>query len=59
MFLYQGQIRPFFGRLGQRAGLVLAFIIVALLGPLGSTPAVLPCLFQPLILSIRVFGPFY
>ena len=38
MFLYQGQIRPFFGRLGQRPGLVLAFIIIALLGPLGSTP---------------------
>lgn len=38
MFLFQGQIRPFFGRIGQWPGVTLAFIIIALLGPLGSTP---------------------
>lgn len=38
MFLFQGQIRPFFGRIGKWPGLALAFIIISLLGPLGSTP---------------------
>lgn len=38
MFLYQGKVLPFFGRLGSKAGLALAFFIIVLLGPLGSTP---------------------
>ncbi|WP_079989464.1 branched-chain amino acid transport system II carrier protein [Candidatus Protochlamydia phocaeensis] len=38
MFLYEGNIKAFFGRLGRIPGLLLAFAIIALLGPLGSTP---------------------
>lgn len=38
MFLYQGRIRPFFGKLGAWPGLIVASLIIALLGPLGSTP---------------------
>lgn len=38
MFLYNGDVRAFFGRLGRLPGLALAFLIIALLGPLGSTP---------------------
>lgn len=38
MFLYEGQVRAFFGRLGRQWGLLLALFIIALLGPLGSTP---------------------
>lgn len=51
MFLYQGQIRPFFGRLGQRPGLLLAFMIIALLGPLGSTPRCIALSFSTLNLA--------
>lgn len=38
MFLYNGDVRAFFGRLGRLPGLALAFFIIALLGPFGSTP---------------------
>jgi LIVCS family branched-chain amino acid:cation transporter len=51
MFLYQGQIRPFFGRLGRWPGLLLAFIIIALLGPLGSTPRCIALSFSTLNLA--------
>ncbi len=51
MFLYQGQIRAFFGRLGQKPGLVLAFLIIALLGPLGSTPRCIALSFSTLSLT--------
>ncbi len=51
MFLYQGQIRAFFGHLGQRFGLLLAFFIIALLGPLGSTPRCIALSFSTLNLA--------
>lgn len=38
MILYDGNYRDFFGRLGKTPGFLLAFITIALLGPLGSTP---------------------
>lgn len=38
MILFDGNMRQFFGRLGKGPGLWLAFIIIALLGPFGSTP---------------------
>jgi LIVCS family branched-chain amino acid:cation transporter len=38
MFLFRGETKPFFGRLGERGGLFVALMIMALLGPLGSTP---------------------
>lgn len=51
MFLYQGQIRPFFERIGQWPGLALAFLIIALLGPLGSTPRCIALSFSTLNLA--------
>lgn len=51
MFLYQGKIQPFFGRLGPKAGLALAFFIIALLGPLGSTPRCIALSFSTLNLA--------
>lgn len=51
MFLYQGQIRTFFGRLGQGPGLALAFLIIALLGPLGSTPRCIALAYSTLNLA--------
>jgi LIVCS family branched-chain amino acid:cation transporter len=38
MILFDGDYKEFFGRLGRRPGFILAFLIIALLGPLGSTP---------------------
>lgn len=57
MFLYQGQIRSFFGRLGQRPGLLLAFLIIALLGPLGSTPRCIALSFSTLNLTYPGITP--
>lgn len=38
MVLFNGNYREFFGRIGNRAGLALAALMIALLGPLGSSP---------------------
>lgn len=57
MFLYQGQIRPFFGHLGQWPGLTLAFLIIALLGPLGSTPRCIALSFSTLNLAYPGINP--
>ena len=38
MILFDGNYRQFFGRLGDIPGFILAFLIISLLGPLGSTP---------------------
>ena len=38
MILYEGDYRSFFERLGKVPGFALALLIIALLGPLGSTP---------------------
>lgn len=51
MFLYQGEIRPFFGRLGRWPGLLIAFFIISLLGPLGSTPRCIALSFSTLNLA--------
>lgn len=51
MFLYQGHIRSFFGCLGQWPGLSLAFLLIALLGPLGSTPRCIALSFSTLNLA--------
>lgn len=59
MFLYQGKIQPFFGRLGSKAGLGLAFFIIALLGPFGSTPRCIALSYSTLNLAypgINSFG---
>lgn len=38
MILFDGNYRQFFGRLGKVPGFLLSFLIISLLGPLGSTP---------------------
>lgn len=38
MFLYKGDVKAFFSRIGNIPGICLAFFVIALLGPLGSTP---------------------
>lgn len=57
MFLYQGKIQPFFGRLGSKAGLALAFFIIALLGPFGSTPRCIALSFSTLNLAYPGIQP--
>lgn len=51
MFLYQGQVHSFFGRLGRWPSLTLAFLIITLLGPLGSTPRCIALSFSTLNLA--------
>lgn len=59
MFLYQGNVRSFFGRLGQWPGLLLAFLIIALLGPLGSTPRCIALSFSTLNLIYQGMNPLF
>ncbi len=58
MFLYQGQVRLFFGRFGQWPGLALAFFIIALLGPLGSTPRCIALSYSTLNLAYPGLAPY-
>lgn len=48
MILYDGNYRQFFGRLGKTPGFLLAFLIISLLGPLGSTPRCIALAFTTL-----------
>lgn len=59
MFLYEGKIEPFFGRLGSKVGLALAFFIIALLGPLGSTPRCIALSFSTLNLAYPGLDSFW
>lgn len=59
MFLHQGKIQPFFGCLGSRAGLALAFFIIALLGPFGSTPRCIALSFSTLNLAYPGIDSFW
>lgn len=61
MILFDGNYRQFFGRLGKTPGFLLAFITIALLGPLGSTPRCIALAFTTLKnsfpdLSIGIFS---
>ncbi len=38
ILLFDGNIHKFFQRLGRRSGILIAFIIIALLGPVGTLP---------------------
>ncbi len=38
MIMFNGDQQRFFGRLGKVPGFLIAFMVIALLGPLGSTP---------------------
>lgn len=58
MFLYQGEIRHFFGRLGRWPGFMLAFFIISLLGPLGSTPRCIALSFSTLNLAFPGLNAF-
>lgn len=51
MLLYQGKIRPFFGRLGKIPGFFLAIFTIALLGPLGCAPRCIALAFSTCALS--------
>lgn len=51
MFLYQGQVQTFFSRIGKFPGFCLAFLTIALLGPLGSAPRCLSLAYSTLSLS--------
>lgn len=57
MFLYEGEVRTFFGRLGKPWGMLLAFFIIALLGPLGSTPRCIALSFSTLNLTFPDLSP--
>lgn len=57
MILFEGNTRQFFGRLGKMPGLVLAFIIIALLGPLGSTPRCIALAYSTLKSSFPGISP--
>ena len=38
MILFEGDQKRFFGRMGRVPGFLVAFLVISLLGPLGSTP---------------------
>jgi LIVCS family branched-chain amino acid:cation transporter len=38
MFFYDGDVSKFFGRIGKTPGLILSFITIGLIGPLGCIP---------------------
>lgn len=57
MILFEGNTRQFFGRLGKRPGLLLAFTIIALLGPLGSTPRCIALAYSTLKSSFPGISP--
>jgi len=59
MFLYQGQIQQFFGRLGKIPGLIVAFLIISLLGPFGSTPRCIALAYSTLKISFPFLSSVY
>lgn len=60
IFLYQGNVKEFFGRLGAKSGLALALLIIALLGPLGSTPRCIALAYSTFKVSFpSISAPFF
>jgi LIVCS family branched-chain amino acid:cation transporter len=57
MILYDGSYRQFFGRIGKGPGFALALFIIALLGPLGSTPRCIALSYTTLKSSIPALSP--
>lgn len=57
MFLYKGETSAFFGRMGKIPGLLVAFIVMALLGPLGSTPRCIALAYATFKLSYPELSP--
>jgi len=58
MFFYEGNIRLFFSRLGEKKGLILALFLISLLGPLGSTPRCIALAFSTFRLSFAELNPY-
>jgi len=62
MMLFQGNYREFFGRVGVKSGIILIFVIQAILGPLGTIPRAITLSFAtlkpyfPFDISIFVFA---
>lgn len=48
MMLYGGDYRAFFGRLGEKPGMILFTLLIALLGPFGSIPRLITVTFGTL-----------
>ncbi len=59
MILYNGDYKAFFGRIGRVPGLILAFIIISLLGPFGSTPRCIALAYSTLSGSFLSLSPIY
>ncbi len=51
MILYRGQIQQFFQRIGKIPGLLLAFLTITLIGPLGCAPRCLSLAYSTLSIS--------
>jgi branched-chain amino acid:cation transporter, LIVCS family len=58
MFFYHGNIRAFFGRLGEKKGLCLALCVISLLGPFGSTPRCIALALSTFRLSFADLNPY-
>lgn len=57
MILFDGNYRKFFGRLGRIPGFLLAFLIISLLGPLGSAPRCITLAYTTLSSSFPDMSP--
>lgn len=57
MILFEGDYRSFFGRLGRTPGFLLAFAVISLLGPLGSTPRCIALIYSTLKNSLPFLSP--
>ena len=60
--LFQGDYRAFFGQTGKRTGIVLVFVIQAILGPFGSIPRLITLSYatlkpyMPEMVSLAIFS---
>ena len=57
MMLYQGDYRSFFGRIGERPGLLLFGLIIFLLGPVGAIPRLITISFATMQPYLPGVGP--
>lgn len=57
MILFDGRYRDFFDRIGRVPGFLLAFITIALLGPIGSTPRCIALTYSTLKSSFPTMSP--
>ncbi len=57
MMMYQGDYRSFFGRIGERPGLILFGLIIFLLGPIGAIPRLITISFATMQPYMAGVGP--